>query len=98
MAAEQMRMELESFVNQGLQEDWRGWPMKGRLSGQEEFPDADCLVSSAGMVLGYGRQSLVSGDRMLLSQGGSPEGGIASLNGARAAFFSQDRLFLRDRR
>jgi len=52
MAAEQMRMELESFVNQGLQEDWRGWPMKGRLSGQEEYPDADCLVPLAGMVLG----------------------------------------------
>lgn len=97
MSAEQMRMELESFVNQGLQEDWRGWPMKGQMSGREEFPDARCLVSAAGMLLGYVRQSLVSGNRMLLLQGVPPEGGIPPLNGARTALFSESRPFLCDR-
>ncbi len=24
-----MREELESFVNQGLQQGWNGWPLKG---------------------------------------------------------------------
>jgi hypothetical protein len=26
MSSEEMRTELETFVNQGLQEGWRGWP------------------------------------------------------------------------
>lgn len=26
MSSEEMRTELEMFVNQGLQEGWRGWP------------------------------------------------------------------------
>ncbi len=26
MSSEEMRTELEVFVNQGLQEGWRGWP------------------------------------------------------------------------
>ncbi len=26
MSSEEMRSELEIFVNQGLQEGWRGWP------------------------------------------------------------------------
>ena len=26
MSSEEMRTELEIFVNQGLQEGWRGWP------------------------------------------------------------------------
>ena len=29
MSSEAMRTELESFVNQGLREGWRGWPLKG---------------------------------------------------------------------
>ena len=33
MSAEQMRMELEAFVNTGLREGWHGWPMKNRSSG-----------------------------------------------------------------
>jgi len=28
MSSEEMRIELESFVNQGLQEGWGGWPPK----------------------------------------------------------------------
>jgi hypothetical protein len=38
MDSEEMRIELESFVNAGLQEGWRGWPLKdpirlGRAAG-----------------------------------------------------------------
>jgi hypothetical protein len=28
MSAEQMRTELEIFVNDGLREGWEGWPLK----------------------------------------------------------------------
>lgn len=33
MSSEEMRIELESFVNQGLQEGWGGWPPKREISG-----------------------------------------------------------------
>jgi len=36
MSAEDMRIELETFVNQGLQEGWRGWPMKGQFADQHD--------------------------------------------------------------
>ncbi len=29
MSSEEMRTELEIFVNEGLREGWRGWPLKG---------------------------------------------------------------------
>jgi hypothetical protein len=32
MSSEEMRNELESFVNRGLREGWVGWPMKSRIS------------------------------------------------------------------
>ena len=28
MSSEEMRVELERFVNTGLQEGWTGWPLK----------------------------------------------------------------------
>ena len=28
MSSEEMRTELEIFVNEGLREGWRGWPLK----------------------------------------------------------------------
>lgn len=40
MSSEEMRMELEQFVNAGLREGWTGWPQKAeacvesRLAGQ----------------------------------------------------------------
>ncbi len=40
MSSEEMRIELERFVNTGLQEGWTGWPLKvgacveRRLAGQ----------------------------------------------------------------
>lgn len=33
MSSEEMRTELESFVNQGLRKGWRGWPLKGPREG-----------------------------------------------------------------
>lgn len=32
MSAEEMRSDLEAFVNRGLSEGWCGWPMKGPSS------------------------------------------------------------------
>ena len=37
MSSEQMRMELESFVNRGLREGWVGWPVKGRTGEEAAF-------------------------------------------------------------
>jgi hypothetical protein len=31
MNSEQMRNELEIFVNKGLREGWRGWPLKSEI-------------------------------------------------------------------
>jgi hypothetical protein len=31
MSSEQMRTELEIFVNIGLREGWRGWPLKSEV-------------------------------------------------------------------
>jgi len=30
MSSEEMRVELEAFVNAGLREGWGGWPLKGQ--------------------------------------------------------------------
>jgi hypothetical protein len=30
MSSEEMRIELEAFVNAGLREGWHGWPLKGQ--------------------------------------------------------------------
>ena len=40
MSAEEMRTELESFVNQGLEEGWRGWPTRGQATCFGEWPKA----------------------------------------------------------
>jgi hypothetical protein len=37
MSAEDMRIELEAFVNQGLAEGWCGWPTKGPLPDRKEL-------------------------------------------------------------
>lgn len=31
MSTEEMRTELEIFVNEGLREGWRGWPLKSEV-------------------------------------------------------------------
>jgi hypothetical protein len=51
MSSEEMREELESFVNQGIEEGWGGWPLKGwslqvddcRLQCRPEFGEMDLL-------------------------------------------------------
>ena len=30
MSSDEMRIELESFVNKGLKEGWCGWPLKSQ--------------------------------------------------------------------
>ncbi len=37
MSAEEMRTELEAFVNKGLREGWCGWPVKQEL-GKGRMP------------------------------------------------------------
>ncbi|OHB67753.1 MAG: hypothetical protein A2Y77_08160 [Planctomycetes bacterium RBG_13_62_9] len=39
MSSEEMRMELESFVNAGLREGWRGWPLKDEALEGPRFSD-----------------------------------------------------------
>ena len=41
MSAEEMRVELESFVNEGLEKGWCGWPAKGPSSDVSE-PGTTC--------------------------------------------------------
>jgi hypothetical protein len=37
MSSEEMRTELEVFVNEGLRAGWQGWPVKAERSGQERL-------------------------------------------------------------
>ena len=36
MSSEEMGIELESFVNQGLREGWGGWPPKGKTKSKDQ--------------------------------------------------------------
>lgn len=36
MSSDEMRVDLESFVNQGITEGWQGWPLKGQFPCQHE--------------------------------------------------------------
>ena len=36
MNSDEMRVDLESFVNKGITEGWQGWPLKGPLPCQHE--------------------------------------------------------------
>lgn len=38
MSSEEMREDLESFVNEGIKEGRNGWPVKGRSSDVDEYP------------------------------------------------------------
>jgi hypothetical protein len=37
MSSEEMRIELETFVNVGLQEGWHGWPRKAEACQTPRF-------------------------------------------------------------
>jgi len=44
MSSDEMRTELEIFVNEGLREGWRGWPLKGEA--RKEGPRGRSRVTS----------------------------------------------------
>jgi hypothetical protein len=48
MSSEQMRVELESFVNKGLKEGWRGWPLKSQPPCRERFHNLYSMPAAAG--------------------------------------------------
>jgi hypothetical protein len=65
MSAEEMRAELESFVNQGLEEGWRGWPTRSQTAGFDQWRQA-CGSTPAALALFRG----VREDLLLGSSGG----------------------------
>ncbi len=52
MSSEEMRTELEIFVNQGLREGWRGWPRHDGLGFR-----GDAGTGRANGTYGMGRHS-----------------------------------------
>jgi hypothetical protein len=38
MSSEEMRVDLESFVNEGLAQGWLGWPVKARPTDEIRRP------------------------------------------------------------
>ena len=53
MSSEEMRMELEQFVNTGLQQGWTGWPLKvetcvaSGFSGQWQAASAESWLGGS---------------------------------------------------
>lgn len=75
MNSDEMRVELESFVNKGITEGWHGWPLKSQLSCHHEgirsiyYRAAAEATGSSHHVLGQafpeeGRFSQMSGCRL----------------------------------
>jgi len=62
MSSEEMRVELESFVNQGLQEGWVGWPAKSELTGICMWSGRGRLGSQASAAGGGGPASGLSSE------------------------------------
>jgi hypothetical protein len=65
MSSEEMRIELERFVNTGLQEGWTGWPLKVgacvtcRLAGQWSVAPASAwLCHHDGRVCPVGMENM----------------------------------------
>ena len=54
MSSEEMRTELEIFVNQGLQEGWRGWP-RHDSRGIQRTARTEGTKRTHGTVQGSGR-------------------------------------------
>ncbi len=57
MSSEEMRIELERFVNAGLRQGWRGWPLK------EESPESNARNPEPGDVRRQGFQIQNAGRR-----------------------------------
>ena len=52
MSAEEMRSDLEIFVNRGLSEGWGGWPTKGLAPGRAEIGRATAAATQLSGVRG----------------------------------------------
>jgi len=102
MGAEEMRVELESFVNQGLERGWCGWSPKEPSSDHRQ-PGSVCHTTlTTGMSLsGVGQYSPFMArilpwlTQTLESQKFSPDAGVRFSNTALAPGLDQNRPFLR---
>ena len=54
MSSDEMRTELEIFVNEGLREGWRGWPLKSEV--RQDYPRGDRLSITSLRVWHGGRR------------------------------------------
>jgi hypothetical protein len=78
MSSEDMRIELETFVNQGLEEGWCGWPTKGpwpdrrELVGARRDPLAEIRPSAVAMDWWFPRLAPVAGTQAFCREGGLP--------------------------
>jgi len=70
MSSEEMRVELEAFVNAGLQEGWRGWPLKeeSRVSRTSDLP---LYARRVAIHRGSDRRLCVRGERLRAFRVGS---------------------------
>ncbi len=48
MSSNEMRVELEAFVNQGILEGWQGWPLKGQSGCRHEGVRSICYAAGMG--------------------------------------------------
>jgi hypothetical protein len=55
MNSEEMRTELEIFVNKGLREGWGGWPLKGEI--QKGRPSSSRLKATSLRIWRGGRSN-----------------------------------------
>ena len=102
MNAEEMRVELESFVNQGLEQGWCGWPPKELSSDHPQSANACYATSTTDMLLGGVGQYAPFMARMLPwltqmfeLQESSRDAGVGFSNAALAPGLGANRPFLR---
>jgi hypothetical protein len=76
MSSEEMRIELERFVNTGLREGWRGWPLKAesRESGARSLETGEARrqgfqVQNAGRLAAFGTVRLFDWERKWIRVG-----------------------------
>jgi len=61
MSSEEMRTELEIFVNEGLREGWRGWPRHdGRSFRRTDRSEGGNRTHGTDLVLGFSDRSYES--------------------------------------
>jgi len=69
MSSDEMRVDLEFFVNKGIREGWHGWPLKSQLSCHHEgvrsiYRGMPVSAESSRDCLGQGRFSPRFGGRL----------------------------------